>query len=132
MQRQVNVMLASLLIVAFASSAFATTHTINQTGITFSPADLTIVVGDEVQWVWSNGSHTVTSGTGPSDPNVGNLFDDPLNTGATMVSYTFTMAGDYPYFCRPHFDFDMTGVVHVEPTVSTESVTWGQIKVLFQ
>lgn len=91
----------------------AVTHTVNQVGITFDPAEITIEVGDTVEWVWSALSHTVTSGTDLSDPNVGLLFDDPLTSAAPIVSYTFLEAGDQDYFCRPHLLVGMTGVVHV-------------------
>ena len=132
MQRLGTVMLSSLLVIVFAVPATAATHTVNQTGTTFDPADLTIAVGDEVQWVWSGGSHTVTSGTGLSDPQAGDLFDASLTSGSTTFSFTFDTAGDHPYFCRPHVGLGMTGVVHVEPSVSTEESTWGQLKVLFR
>lgn len=115
-----------------ATTAMATTHQVNQVGFTFDPDDITINVGDTVEWVWANNSHTVTNGTGPADPNVGTLFDDPLDAGNTMVSYTFNSAGDVPYFCRPHFSFDMTGIVRVQGTTPNDEATWGTVKTLYR
>lgn len=115
-----------------AGSAMATTHDINQSGISWSPSTLTIHVGDTVNWIWSSGSHTVTNGTGPTDPNVGALFDTALNASAPMVSHTFVSPGVVPFFCRPHFAMGMTGVITVEDLVSDESESWGAIKSLFR
>lgn len=70
---------AVVLMLMSATTAMAVTHTVNQVGLTFQPDDLTIEIGDTVEWNWSTGSHTVTSGLGNGDPNAGNLFDAPLN-----------------------------------------------------
>ena len=81
--------LAGLTIVLGPLSAGAVTHTINQSGLSFSPAVLAIEAGDTVEWVWSGGSHTVTSGTDLSDPEVGILFDESLNSGnQTVICYS--------------------------------------------
>lgn len=84
-------------------------------GFAFSPADITVSQGDTVVWTWGGGSHTVTSGTGPSDPNVGVEFSSGAATSlvGSTFSHTFNSAGDFDYFCSPHFAFGMTGVVHV-------------------
>ncbi len=102
-----------------APSALATTHTVNQVGLTFDPADLTITVGDTVEWVWSSGPHTVTNGTDLSDPDLGTLFDETLDASNPTVSYTFTETGDVPYLCRLHVALGMTGVIHVMPAGGT-------------
>jgi plastocyanin len=103
-----------LILATLPAAAFAqTTHVVNQVSLTFSPNDITIEAGDTVRWVYSSGSHTVTSGTGTSDPTAGSLFDAPLNGTNTTFEYTFDTPGDYDYFCRPHANFGMTGVVRV-------------------
>ena len=96
-----------------ALSVIAATIDIQQSGLTFDPAEITIERGTTVQWIWNSGSHTVTSGTGAADPDVGSLFDEPLNNGSPSVSYTFDTTGDFPYFCRPHEGSGMTGLIHV-------------------
>ncbi len=80
-------------------------------GASFSPANVSINVGDAVKWT-SSGSHTVTSGTGAADPNVGALFDEGLSVGQTF-QFTFTVPGVYHYFCRPHESSGMKGTVTV-------------------
>ncbi len=126
-----NATLLLTLAAVLTTPVAAATHTVNQSGISFGPDDLTVTVGDTVEWVWSGGSHTVTSGVDAADPAAGDLFDASLNSSNTTFSYLFDTVGDYPYFCRPHESIGMTGVVHVQPSVPNESATWGAMKSLF-
>ena len=73
----------------------------------FSPNPAIIKVGDTVTWTNNDDSqpHTVTSGTGPDDPNMGKAFDSGtsvLTTKGKTFQHTFTKAGEYPYFCELH------------------------------
>jgi plastocyanin len=106
--------IASALVIVTPLASMAMKHTINQSGLTFAPNTLTIVQGDTVEWVWAAGSHTVTNGNGASDPNAGTLFDESLNSANQIVEYVFSAAGTYPYFCRPHETFGMTGTITVD------------------
>jgi len=106
--------LVSLLLSCLvAVSAPAAVHTVTQVGLTFVPEELTVNVGDTVEWVWSTGLHTVTSGVDLVDPNLGILFDEALDSGNTLASYTFDQPGEVPYLCRFHFGFGMTGIIRV-------------------
>ena len=53
---------ALLALLLCADSARADTIVVNQQGISFVPADITISVGDTVQWVWTLLDHTVSEG----------------------------------------------------------------------
>lgn len=129
-----RIILSVCLLVALASAAGAAVHVVNQINNTFVPNDITIDVGDTVQWVHSSGSHTVTNGTGPTDPLVGTLFDALLTTGT--FSYVFTVPGDVPYFCRPHVSLGMTGIVRVNPPTAAadgfEGASWSRVKTLYR
>jgi len=48
--------------------------------------------------------HTVTSGTGPTDPNSAQFFDTSLINGgeSTMLSLAKAPAGQYNYYCIVH------------------------------
>jgi len=94
-------------------AAMATVQTINASGTTFSPSSPTIAAGDTVRWVNISGGHTVTSGTGSGDPEVGVLFDAPLNFLNTTFEFVFTSPGVFPYFCVPHEFFGMNGTIMV-------------------
>ena len=67
----------------------------------FSPASLTINVGDTVEWTNTDtAAHTVTSGS-PSDGPSG-VFDSSLIMGGASFENTFDEAGSYDYFCMVH------------------------------
>jgi plastocyanin len=93
-------------------------------GVTFNPEVVTINPGDQVRWT-VNGSHTITSGTGPTDPNAGDRFDETVNTGS-VITATFNDLGSIPYFCQLHFAMGMTGTINVVPrttkTVEVEAL----------
>jgi plastocyanin len=74
---------------------------------------VSIFGGQTVLWKWSTGSHTVTSGTGSSDPNSGALFNASLNTASRTFSFKFDSAGTYNFYCVFHEGFNMKGVVVV-------------------
>ena len=85
--------------------------------LTYTPAHLTINVGDTVRWVWASSGHSVVSGT---DGNADNQFCSPSNTGCdnpplsskgTTFEHTFTQAGTFPYYCSVHFSLGMTGTI---------------------
>jgi plastocyanin len=76
---------------------------------------LVINVGDTVRWTNTETlPHTVTSGTGEDDPEVGALFDRFLPAQGDF-EYTFDTPGTYPYFCRIHDEMNMQGTVVVRP-----------------
>jgi plastocyanin len=124
-------LLAAVALLALPALALADTIVVNQVGLTFEPAEITILVGDTVEWHWSSGIHTVTNGMDNSDPDAGSMFDDALDSSNTVTSYTFDSAGDVLYFCRFHVDFGMTGLVHVVDTTPAEDSTWGNVKALY-
>ena len=71
---------------------------------TFEPAQLTVKVGTTVTWKNRDDiPHTVVS--------AGKFRSKAMDTDDSY-SFTFTAAGDYPYFCslHPH----MTGTIKVE------------------
>ena len=72
-----------------------------------------IQVGQAILWLWKSGSHTVTNGTGSTDPQVGTLFDEPSTSAAPQFTFTFNSAGTFPFFCRIHEFSNMNGVVVV-------------------
>ena len=85
------------------------------------PAQLTIEAGDTVRWTQKDtASHTTTSGpNGVAD----GLWDSGNMTLAanTTFTFTFTEAGNHPYFCRPHKSF-MRGTITVEAAAQGPTV----------
>lgn len=104
----------ALLFSAGAASA-QTTHTVGVSGFAFVPPNITIQLGDTVQWVFSGFmDHTVTENLG--------AFDQPLTPANPMVTIQFDPSfltanprpnDRYDYFCIPHLFFGMVGSVTV-------------------
>lgn len=67
----------------------------------FSPASITINVGDTVEWKNSDTTpHTITSGS-PSDGPSG-VFDSSLIRSGNSFEFTFNESGSYDYFDMIH------------------------------
>ncbi len=87
--------------------------------LVFTPATITIAVGDTVRWTWQSDGHSVVSGPpGSADGLFCSPFDSQCpnaqlsNTGSTY-QHTFTQAGSFPYYCSSHFALGMVGDVEV-------------------
>jgi plastocyanin len=80
----------------------------------YQPNPIQVSVGTTVTWTNNDAQpHTVTSGSNGQPDNKFNSspnFTPLLNPGQTF-SFTFTQAGDYPYFCMVHPN--MVGTVSV-------------------
>ena len=95
---------AAIALALGAPSARAQQLQVTIDNFTFTPAALTVKVGDTVTWTNHDDiPHTVVS--------AGKFRSKALDTDNTF-SFTFTAAGDYQYFCslHPH----MTGMIKVE------------------
>ena len=67
----------------------------------YLPADITINVGDTVEWNnIDTAAHTVTSGSPANGPS--GVFDSSLLMGSASYAFTFEEAGSYDYFCIVH------------------------------
>jgi plastocyanin len=71
----------------------------------FDPDTLTVKKGDKITVTNKDTlPHTVTSGTGPTDPNSAKQFDTSIiEPGATAdIETTSLTPGDYPFHCSVH------------------------------
>ena len=71
----------------------------------FDPDTITVKKGDKITVTNKDTlPHTVTSGTGPTDPNNAKQFDTSIiEAGATAdIETTSLTAGSYPFFCSVH------------------------------
>ena len=87
-----------LVFLVMIPSASAEEHNISITDdMKFDPEDLTINVGDTVNWTNNDGiEHTATSTDGPASFDSGNI------AAGDSWSFTFTEAGTYNYKCDYH------------------------------
>lgn len=89
-----------------------TTHMLNwQIGSTSPTTDLTINVGDTVEWTWTDAApHTVQNNVGSTE-----TFNSGMLTGiGQKFSYTFNFPGVNPYFCGIHGAGNMSGTITVQ------------------
>ena len=117
-----------LLSSAFAFLASAKEHTINIEGFAF-PKEVKIQVGDTIKWTNNSPSfHTISddpavlTGLGVAleqaeadtlAPTGFERFNRELPVGEEFT-VTFDEAGEYNYFCQPHYFMDMKGSIIVE------------------
>lgn len=102
-----------------------TTHNVELEGMSFTPADITIEVGDAVHWLWISGFHNVESGiivSGAGVPDGSFRSGNPTLTAGTTFNVTFDRAflsanpmpgNAYTYYCIVHASFAMAGTVAV-------------------
>ncbi len=112
-----------LLLFSLTTMLWAQDQTVNTVGTTFVPADITIFVGQTVEWVNTGGSHNV-NGTQSAYPGNPESFGNSVGTGWTY-QYTFNTVGQYNYHCDPHVSIGMTGTVTVMPAPASALVIAG-------
>jgi plastocyanin len=96
---KLKLLFASALSLAMFAQARANTQLITVQNYKFTPNDVTIMLGDTIQYVWLNGSHTTTSTTIPSGAAT---WDHIISSSNTTFTYVPTVLGIYNYKCTPH------------------------------
>jgi plastocyanin len=96
---------------ALASPSAAATHSVVIKQFAYSPASLSVDVGDTVTWTNQDSvGHDVTVAQGPAS------FHSPLLAKGQSWSHTFTTAGSYSYICSVHPDMKASVTVHPAAT----------------
>ena len=99
---------------------------LDSTGYAYSPASLTIKVGETVCWQWTDSAdlHNVAeiSSEGDQTRKEGGVY-----SGATAKTvdfrHTFTEATTFHYICEPHVGMQMVGKVVVGDSAETDTST---------
>src|SRR4030067_1858840 len=103
-QRLLLLLILALLTVP-ASSVLATVHNVSIIDFAFSPATVTLNIGDTVRWT-HNGAffHTTTSNS--------LIWDSGTMSNGSIFDFQFNSSGSFPYRCSFH-PLSMTGTVNV-------------------
>lgn|GEM_PF-4960862 len=118
---------AAALLPLFGAKAATVQVQVAANGLTFTPQNVTINVGDTVEWVWVGSGHSTTSGT-PGNPD--GIWDSGVHNAPFTFSFTFTTPGTFPYFCTPHGGCcGMIGSVTVNEEVDTVTITRAQYSI---
>lgn len=113
--------LLQLLFILFALESFATTWTVTNSGITFTPSSLTISAGDSVLFslMSSHNSLEVSESTwqanGTTALNGG--FETPYGGG--LLTPDQLSAGTHYYVCAAHASLGMKGIITVQSTTAS-------------
>ena len=118
MKRAKNILYICLLTSFTAFSQ--TNHTIFTSGMSWSPSDITISLGDTVTWInaLGNGWHNV-NGSKTTFPNNPEGFENSGGVEWTF-EHVFTISGNYDFQCDPHASMGMTGTISVLNSTSTQ------------
>ena len=115
-----NKLFLMLLTCLFASSVSATIYTVNAGLPYYSPSNLSINVGDTVEWINDGGTHDVNadvnSQTGLSFNNPVSFQSNTTNVvGAIIHTQVFNVLGNYSYDCSvgSHAANGMVGTISV-------------------
>jgi plastocyanin len=96
--KRLLVILGLLFLLAPARAEAATQH-VAMENYAFSPATLTVHVGDTVTWTnHDQAAHNAVTTSGPA------AFSSPLLPQGQSWSFTFTVPGTYAYYCSVHPD----------------------------
>ncbi|MEV8436199.1 cupredoxin family copper-binding protein [Actinosynnema sp. NPDC051121] len=101
-----------LVLSAPAATAQSQGHEIPIARYAYQPAEMTVRVGETVTWTnQDQAPHDVVTTAGPA------VLQSPLLAQGQSWSFTFTVPGDYDYYCSVHPD--MRGRVTVLPDETT-------------
>lgn len=98
----------------------AESHVVTNSGTSFSPANLTVQVGDTVVWDLENFHNVVEVDLATYNAN-GNSSNGGFSLPFGGGSYIFNSADTYYYVCSPHAEFGMKGTVTVTEITSTDN-----------
>jgi len=88
-------------------------YLITLNGTSFSPNDLTVYIGETVQWKNTGGTHNVNGSltTFPNNPE--GFYSGDASDENWTYEFTFNKTGEYNYQCDPHADLGMKGKITV-------------------
>ena len=114
MRKEFTLILALFIILLSSRIYSQTSYTVQVSDFSFTPANLNIMKGDTVKWVWVSGMHTTTS-----DSTTGiDVWNSPIDQSHPTYSFVFSSPGIHSYYCVYHVSFGMKGTINVqEPTL---------------
>ena len=98
----------------FSLGGFAQDHIVTTSGFNFVPNELTIQVGETVEFQNTGGAHNVNGSQATFPDNPESFFSGSPSSSPWTFQHTFNTAGTYQYQCDPHVGLDMFGTITVE------------------
>ena len=97
----------------FMGGLFAQDHFVSTSGLNFVPADLTIEVGQTVEFSNGGGTHNVNGSQSIFPDNPEGFTSGNPDASNWTYQYTFNTPGVYSYQCDPHAGLGMVGTITV-------------------
>jgi plastocyanin len=98
-------------------------HVVIVSSNVFTPADLTIDVGETVLWRNEGGTHNVNGSLESFPDNPEGFGNGDAATAPWEYQFTFTQEGLYNYQCDPHSSLGMTGTITVRSSISFKELS---------
>jgi len=113
-----KIILLSLLLILTGISGYSTTWTITNSGNTFSPATITITVGDDVNFNLEVIHNAVEVSQATWNANNSTALPGGFQTtfGGGLVPASQLGIGTHYYVCVPHASLGMKGIIIVQST----------------
>lgn len=92
--------------------------------LVFEPAELQILQGTTVNFVWDSDGHNVVPDSQPDGANWEGSGEELQNSGYEY-SHTFETLGTFEYVCTPHASAGMAGTIEVVEEISTPAPASG-------
>ncbi|MBK8549813.1 MAG: T9SS type A sorting domain-containing protein [Ignavibacteria bacterium] len=121
---KIQLLVSALIIMMFinTTASYSVTHNVAATsGNIFSPANISVSVGDTIKWTRTGGSHTTTcnGSEGSTRPSGAPAWNAPLTSASPTFIYVIQVAGMYHYVCEPHAP-DMAGNINAVASSITQ------------
>lgn len=112
----------SLLVLLTGTYAFCTTWTINNSGFTFNPSTITIIIGDDVNFSLAGIHNAVEVSKATWDNNENSPLPGGFQTsfGGGSVTASQLGVGTHYYVCSPHASLGMKGIIIVQNTTDID------------
>lgn len=112
----------SLLVLLTGTSVFCTTWTINNSGFTFNPSTITIIIGDDVNFSLAGIHNAVEVSKATWDNNENSPLPGGFQTsfGGGSVTASQLGVGTHYYVCSPHASLGMKGIIIVQNTTDID------------
>jgi len=123
MQKSIFTILFSLTL----ALAWSQDHIVEVSSNEFTPENLTIQVGETVEWRNTGGFHNVNGTTETYPDNPEGFGNGNASSAAWTYQFTFTVPGVYDYQCDPHVTVGMVGTITVESGNDYPLYTIGEV-----
>lgn len=105
--------IAILFLIFSTAQAISAIHLVSVTSSSYVPANVSVMLGDTVRFVWQAGNH-------PTSSLDGEWTTFTMDQNHTQHDLKMNNSGVFNYQCDFHASFGMTGVINVAPVLGNK------------